>query len=138
MSDDQKNEGPTCDYSNLFEDTHVQADAHKRVFDDATLANMRGMSEPFFFTFSVISPKSKVLLSHAVIFTSFVLQESDKIKLCDTSDDPRMEAFVRYIWHNFLNKKKADFKKQLEKIEQEIRAQIEIDRKEIKKLQQKR
>lgn len=63
------------------------------------LENLRGMSDPFYFSFNVL--KSGRLLCHAVIFTSFEVAANRQLKICTLDDDPRMIQFVHFIKANY-------------------------------------
>jgi len=100
------------------------------------LKDLRGMSDPFFFAFNILderqdkvqnmlspgSPEPTSMLCHGVIFTSYIIPGEGTMKLCDLDDDPRMRAFVKYVWSNFLKEKKHEFKKALEAAEKELAA----------------
>lgn len=68
------------------------------------LSQIRGMSDPMFFTFN-IEKKSKILICHGLVFTSLVLPEDADIKLVTLDDDPRMVHLVKYVRENFLKGK---------------------------------
>ncbi len=64
------------------------------------LTHLRGMSEPFGFTFNVLD-KGRKLLIHAVIFTSYEVADDDRImKLPEPDCDPRMKAFLHFCMEN--------------------------------------
>lgn len=69
------------------------------------LADLRGMSKPYFFCFNV-QERGNILVAHAVVFTSLILPPSTKIEFLQEGDDPRVAEFIRYINANF-NKPKT-------------------------------
>lgn len=64
------------------------------------------MSEPLFFSFSVLKGTNQVLC-HAVIFSSFLVSDNNKeIKICALTDDPRMAHFTCFAIDNYGKKTK--------------------------------
>lgn len=67
--------------------------------------NIRGMSEPLFFSFNV-DKETRRLLCHAVIFSSFEVSDESTIHLATPEDDPRMPVFIKYCMDNYGKKAK--------------------------------
>ncbi len=66
------------------------------------LMHLRGMSEPFGFTFNVLEKGTGNLLVHAVIFTSYEASGDDKmITFPGPEVDPRMAAFIQFCIQNY-------------------------------------
>lgn len=81
----------------------------------------RGMSEPFYFAFNVITdkrqaitgrPKVTRMLCHAVIFTSFEIpaESNATCTICHEDTDPRMKAFIRFVYTNWIRERRAAMK----------------------------
>src|SRR5690348_9892420 len=77
------------------------------------------MSNPFYFAFDILEGKKDSrgrdhpirMLCHAVIFTSFEvpLGSEATCTICADDVDPRMQAFIRHVWCNFLKERKRHF-----------------------------
>lgn len=64
------------------------------------ISHLRGMSDPFFFSFNVL--KEGRMVCHGVIFSSFEVADDNKtIKICTLGDDPRMKHFVEFVVNNY-------------------------------------
>lgn len=101
------------------------------------LAFVRGMSEPFFFRANIIKPGNKVLF-HAVIFTSFEVpgRSEDDVSICSKDRDPRMRAFIEFVWTNFLAERAKELKECMEKLN-ERDADLEQVKKDLEALAKK-
>jgi hypothetical protein len=85
------------------------------------LDHCRGLSDPFYFSFNVLD-KGRRMLCHAVILGSFeVSNDNTNLELATLDRDPRMKAFVEYVWENFLKERKAELDKALSAAEQQIK-----------------
>lgn len=75
------------------------------------LSNMRGLSDPMFFEFNISKDRQRMLV-HGVIFSSFEISKySDKkIGILELDKDPRMRAFVKFVWVNYLKENRAMLK----------------------------
>lgn len=67
------------------------------------LEDLRGMSEPFAFSFNINKRNPHgALLVHAVIFTSYEVGDNEQtIHLCTPEDDPRMGPFINFCIDNY-------------------------------------
>lgn len=102
-----------------------------RAGDD--LSNVRGMGEPLFFSFSVL-PKSKSLLCHAVIFSSFqVAGEDTVIHLATPEDDPRFPTFIDFAVENYGKKAKDALAKEIKRLANELN-DLEIKLAQLRKM----
>jgi len=101
------------------------------------LAFVRGMSEPFFFRANIIKPGNKVLI-HAVVFTSFEVpgKGEEDITICSDDRDPRMRAFVEFVWTNFLKERGAELVATMRRIEEKDADLAQI-KKDLEALQKK-
>lgn len=70
--------------------------------ETTTLKDMRGMSEPFYFSFNTGKFRTDPLIAHAVIFTSHIVADEKKeMKLAEPADDPRFGEFIRFAIGNY-------------------------------------
>jgi hypothetical protein len=107
--------------------------------------HIRGMSEPMGFHFNLDDcggkmKKNPILVTHAVIFTSFIQHGDASCNLATMDGDPRMAHFVKYIWDNFLNEYKekmvADLSaKAMAKVD-ELISEMEERRKRLAELEE--
>ena len=82
------------------------------------LDGLRGMSEPFPFSFTITKP-DKVMVCHSVIFTSYEVRDGNaQIGLLADDSDPRMAHLLKYIWSNFLKEKRTELEECLKRAEQ--------------------
>jgi Skp family chaperone for outer membrane proteins len=97
------------------------------------LDHIRGMSEPFFFTANVLEEGRKTLL-HCVIFASFEVcgASNTSIKIACEDVDPRMQAFIKFVWSNWLKEERSKLNAELKKVENECQER----RKSLQELQQ--
>lgn len=96
---------------------HLRMPADPKVNE---LKDIRGMSEPFYFSFSVpVKGLLDYVVAHAVIFTTFEIASNDEqLKMCQLESDPRMREFVQYVIENYGQKAK-------EALAQELRTRVD-------------
>ena len=95
------------------------------------IVDVRGMSDPFFFSFNIIQ-HSNIMVCHGICFTSLVMHPEAKIELLTEDRDPRVEHLLKFIWSNFLKEKKNELLSQLNILSTDI----ETQKLELKELEQ--
>lgn len=78
-----------------------------------------GMSEPLFFEFS-IDKKTKIMLAHAVILSSFRVSDHCNLSIAAASKDPRWPHLVKFIWSNEFREQSQELKKQAAALEKQL------------------
>jgi hypothetical protein len=80
---------------------------------------LRGMSEPFPFSFTTTNDNT--LVCHSVIFTSYEVRDGDaKIGLLSEDSDPRMAHLLKYVWSNFLKERRREMEDLLKRADSEL------------------